>query len=358
MNNENKEPDETRQSAPSAGEYLLVNPGINPRQLANYDLFKKVSLMGEEYYVLFHKKGAPLEEQMPDNLYVLASDFNELLQTSAGVKLSGKSRPAAKEATLLITDQYDSKILDNSELELQEKIELTAHCACQVIKNIFDKGVLAEDDFEVISNVAHNFLSFTDLIFHENQAVSMLITELIGCDYQVYTHSVNVSLYSGIMACAMKKSKIYDLDQERLKNLFVGTLLHDIGKIRIPPEITHKQSPLSPEEFAEVRNHPLYGQELVSQAGLPEDSVDIILHHHEKWNGGGYPHGLRYRQITPFARIACISDGFDTLTSKRQYRNAFKPFEALNLMKKKMIGQFYEPYLDIFIQFLGQDTRY
>jgi len=358
MGNEKKEPDKTRQSSSSTRKYLQVNPEINPQLLVNYDLFKKVILKGEEYYVLFHKKGTALEAEMPDDLYVLESDMHEMLQTSAVDKISGKSRPTGEVAVLLITDQYESKILDNYELELQEKIGLTVHCASQVMKTFFDKGVLAKDDFEVIKSVAHNFISFTDLLLQENQAVSALIGELIGCDYQVYTHSVHVSLYSGILSCELKKNRIYDFDQERLKNLFVGTLLHDIGNILIDTEIRLKKTPLSPEEFQEIKKHPLYGQELVSHTGLHEESLDIILHHHEKWNGGGYPHGISYQQITPFARIVCISDGFDALTSKREYRNAFKPFEALTMMKKKMIGKFYQPYLDIFIQFLGKETRY
>ena len=358
MGNEKKEPDKTDQSSARTGKYLRVNPGISPQLLANYDLFKKATLKGDEYYVLFHRKGTALEAEMPDDLYVLESDLHELLETSTGAKISGKSRPAGKEAVLLITDQYESKILDNYELELQEKIVLTVHCASQVIKNFFGKGVLAKDDFEVIRNVAHNFISFTDLLLEDNQGVSLLLGELIGCDYQVFTHSVHVSLYSGILACELKEHKMYDFDRKRLENLFIGTLLHDIGKILIDPEIRLKKTPLSPEEFQEIKKHPLYGQELVSHAGLSEESLDIILHHHEKWNGGGYPHGLSYQQITPFARIACISDGFDALTSKREYRNAFKPFEALTLMKKKMIGKFYQPYLDIFIQFLGRGTRY
>jgi len=358
MDKEKNGLEKIRQPSSSNKKYLRVNPEITPQQLANYDLFKKAILKDGEYYVLIHRKGTPLNKEMPDPLYALQSDMYKLSQTSAKVRISGKSKPTGNVALQLMTTQYESDILNNYELKLQEKIELTVHCASQVMKNFFDKGLLAEDDFEVIKNVGHNFLSFMNLLLQENEAVSLLINELIDRDYQVYTHSVHVSLYSGILACELRKKKMYNFGQERLKNLFVGTILHDIGRILVDPEIRIKKAPLSLEEFEEIKKHPLYGQELVKDAGLSEDSLDIILHHHEKWNGGGYPHGLSYQQITPFARIVCISDGFDVLTTKREYRNAFNPFKALALMKKKMIGKYYQPYLDIFIQFLGRCTRY
>ena len=88
--------------------------------------------------------------------------------------------------------------MDKDKNEL-EKIELTDHRASQVMKNFFDKGLLAKDNFEVIKNVRNNFRSFTDLLFQENQALSSPINQLISHDRQVYTHSVYVSLYSGIL---------------------------------------------------------------------------------------------------------------------------------------------------------------
>ena len=341
----------------SGNKYLLVNPGLESRLLASFDLYKKVSLSGREYYVLCHKKGNPPLSLEEGSLYLLESDMENLLKTDSPSVLSGKDKPEGRIARLLITNQYERRILGNSELDLCDKIELTVHCASQVLRGIFAKGALEREDCDMIAGIGQNFLAFTKVILAENEAVEALLYSLASHSYEIYTHSVHVSLYSGLLAGEIQKKRLLTISPSQQKSLYLGNILHDIGKILIDPAILVKKGPLTSEELEEVKKHPALGMELVSHADLPEDALKIILYHHEKWSGGGFPWNISKRQISPFARIACITDTFDTLTTRREYREGIKPFEALVMMKKKLRENFYHPYLDIFIQLLGKGSR-
>ena len=333
--------------------FLLVNKNIHRALIEHYDLYKKEMRDGYEYYVLFHRKGTPVTQTFPGDLYISESDIIYPGLHSIPERKNTVTKPSGQSSTLLITKDYESQILNNHELDTREKIELTVQCSCQAMRILFQKSALAEDDFEMIRQVGYSFLGFTELILHENEAVEILVKKLLGCSINEYNHSVNVSLYSGILASELSRKELLKIDSQYLKNLYIGTLLHDIGKTKIKPEILHKNGHLSREEYEVMKKHPLYGAKLVEGAKFPQETMDVILYHHEKWGGGGYPFNISYQSIPPLARIVSICDAFDTMTTRLEYRCARNPFEALVLMKKKMLGAFYNPYLDIFIQFLG-----
>jgi len=341
----------------AGNKYFKVNSSLESSLLASFDLYKKVSLRGREYYVLCRKKGSlqPFPEE--DSLYLLEGDMENLLKTDSPSVLSGGDKPEGRIARLLITNQFERRILDNSELDLYDKIELTVHCASQVLRGLFNKGTLERDDLDIIAGIGQNFLTFTRVILAENEAVESLLYSLASHNYEIYTHSVHVSLYSGLLAGEIQNRRLLTISPGQMKSLYIGNILHDIGKILIDPAILIKKGPLTREELEEVKKHPALGMELVKHAELPEDALKIILYHHEKWSGGGFPWNISNRQISPFARIACITDTFDTLTSRREYREGIEPFEALVMMKKKLRENFYHPYLDIFIQLLGKGSR-
>jgi HD-GYP domain-containing protein (c-di-GMP phosphodiesterase class II) len=115
----------------------------------------------------------------------------------------------------------------------------------------------------------------------------------------------------------------YDQLEERLVVLGTGLLLHDIGKIAIPAEVLQKSGTLSEEEWKLVREHPTIGYRMLADSQtLSEVSKSVIKGHHERWDGGGYPHGFAGEQIAPLARIAAVADVFDAITAERAYKNA------------------------------------
>lgn len=113
-----------------------------------------------------------------------------------------------------------------------------------------------------------------------------------------------------------------------IKNLRFGSILHDIGKIHISGEILTKAGSLTDEEWIEMKKHPEIGAELIKDINYLESTVPVILYHHERWNGGGYPYGLVGEKIPVVARIVAIADSFDAMTTIRPYRKELTPQQA------------------------------
>jgi putative nucleotidyltransferase with HDIG domain len=131
-------------------------------------------------------------------------------------------------------------------------------------------------------------------------------------------------------ACALARD--VGMDEHTLLWFRMGALLHDVGKIDVPQEILNKPSALTEEELAVMREHPARGEALMAGIGFPWDIRPMIRHHHERWDGRGYPDRLAGAQIPRAARILCIADVFDALTTTRSYRKAYSPGVAAQLM--------------------------
>jgi putative two-component system response regulator len=115
-----------------------------------------------------------------------------------------------------------------------------------------------------------------------------------------------------------------------INNLRFGSILHDVGKINIHENILKKTGSLSEEEWVEMRKHPEMGAELVQGIHYLVPAVPVILYHHERWNGSGYPFGVKENDIPLSARIVAIADSFDAMTTKRPYRDELTPEQACN----------------------------
>jgi len=126
--------------------------------------------------------------------------------------------------------------------------------------------------------------------------------------------------------------------------------LHDIGKIGVRDSILNKPGPLSMDEYEIVKKHPSIGDSIVSELGLSPEERSIIRHHHERWDGAGYPDGLSGEQIPLLARILSVADAFDAMTSKRAYRNAMSLDQALAELFKNRGKQFDPLALDAFLE--------
>ncbi|MBA2343184.1 MAG: HD domain-containing protein [Thermoleophilaceae bacterium] len=119
-----------------------------------------------------------------------------------------------------------------------------------------------------------------------------------------------------------------------------GFLLHDVGKVAIPDAILHKPEPLSPEERELMRRHPVVGAEIVGGIGFLSGAVEVVRHHHERWDGGGYPDGLVGEQIPLVARVFSVVDALDAITTDRPFR-AHSPLEvAREIIRREAGGQF------------------
>ena len=162
-------------------------------------------------------------------------------------------------------------------------------------------------------------------------------------------HSDRVSEYSVLIG------KQLNLSDEDLKTLQIGGLFHDVGKIGVPDSILLKTERLTDDEYSEIKNHPAIGAHILSNATIFKNIIPIVKHHHEKYDGTGYPGKLKGEDIPLFARIAAIADTFDAMTSKRTYRDSL----GLDIVKSEIErckGTQFDPHLaDIFLDILNNN---
>lgn len=162
-------------------------------------------------------------------------------------------------------------------------------------------------------------------------------------------HSDRVSEYSVLLG------KKLGLSEEDINTLRIGGLFHDIGKIGVPDSILLKESKLTDNEYSEIKNHPSIGAHILSNATIFQDVLPIVKHHHERYDGNGYPGKLKGEEIPYLARIAAIADAFDAMTSKRTYRNSL----GLDIVKsefEKCKGTQFDPKCaDAFLDILNNE---
>lgn len=158
-------------------------------------------------------------------------------------------------------------------------------------------------------------------------------------------HSDRVSAYSVLIG------QYLNLSEEDLKVLKVGGLFHDIGKIGIPDSILLKEAKLTDDEYSQIKNHPSIGSHILCNAEVFKDIIPIVKHHHERFDGNGYPSRLQGTDIPYLARITAVADTFDAMTSRRTYRNAL-PIDVVREEIERCSGTQFDPeiakvFLDI-----------
>lgn len=156
-----------------------------------------------------------------------------------------------------------------------------------------------------------------------------------GYDDLTYTHSINVALISNVIGTWM------NLGHDDIETLMIAGMLHDIGKLRIPPEIIQKPGRLTDQEYEIVKKHPQYGYDILSTKNLNPKIKLVALQHHERYDGKGYPYGLKGNEIDLFSGIVAIADVYDAMTADRVYRKGICPFPVLEHMELQK--ELYEP---------------
>jgi putative nucleotidyltransferase with HDIG domain len=178
------------------------------------------------------------------------------------------------------------------------------------------------------------------------------ITALIAHDYYTYTHSVNVCVF----LVATSRELLGVTSPSALKRVGRGAILHDIGKSQIPVEIINKKGKLDADEWEQMKQHPELGLEIAGRyISLSGVAADVIRHHHEHFDGSGYPDGLEGTRIRPVVQLSTVVDVYDAVTTRRSYAEASAPYSALKMMVEEMQGHFSLPVLRAFIRFLGPE---
>jgi len=190
------------------------------------------------------------------------------------------------------------------------------------------------------------------VIFNLNYP-SLLREISVRKDSYLSRHHAGVALYSGLICI--------EIAPELYKIVISAASLHDIGKVRIPNNILFKSTHLTPEEWVIMKRHPISGSKLVKKTHFESDEnleeiSRAIRHHHERWNGTGYPDKLAGKSIPLASRIIAVADTFDTMTTTRPYRKALSDTIALEEIERYLGTQFDPQIVQIFLKIIGRNN--
>ncbi len=228
----------------------------------------------------------------------------------------------------------------------------------QVFLNISKESdtIFSEESMRVahsLSNLASAFLTMKRYSKIQGEFQKEIILSLIKVleihDYYTKGHSEFVAVYSARLA------EILGLKPEDIRKVYWAGLLHDIGKILISSSILNKPARLSEEEFEEIKKHPIYGYEILRTSRLLQGIAEIVLHHHERPNGKGYPRGTK--DIPLEARIIAVVDAFEAMKSGRPYKPSYSLEKCLEELRSNAGTQFDPEIVEVFIKMILEDRH-
>lgn len=176
-----------------------------------------------------------------------------------------------------------------------------------------------------------------------DETLNALVNALDAREKETGSHSERVMYYADLLACRV------GMEPHQRESLARGSLLHDIGKIAISDKTLQKTTPLDEQEWREIHRHPQVGYDILSRISFLREAAEIILNHHERYDGSGYPNGIKGEAIPLGARIFALADALDAMTSDRPYRAAL-PFDAVTHEVIRCRGSQFDPHLtDLFL---------
>lgn len=270
---------------------------------------------------------------LPD-LAVVIADYR--MPGLNGIDFISKAREIAPDTSYIMLSGYaDQETILNAINKGNVFRFLTKPCNHEDLTTAIDEAI-AENHFlkQAINQHDENIVC----------TIRSLLAALKEKDYLTEGHTKRVANYTRRIGIAM------GLSASELRQLSYISYLHDIGKIGIGDEILYKKGPLNNEEWEIMKQHPLKGSKIASASLQLEEIADLILKHHEHWDGSGYPLGLEQEEIPLEARILAVSDAFDVMTSNRPYRKAMSRDQAFAELERCAGSQFDPQIVAIFIK--------
>ncbi|MCY6959341.1 HD-GYP domain-containing protein [Clostridium brassicae] len=251
---------------------------------------------------------------------ILTNDGNILLR--AGIKLTNKYISKLRELGVLyvyVEDERLNDVMVEDERLLKIK-QIYMKSMSNIVKSLnMEHRVETRDSLRVVENLVEYIIDCGD--------VDKSLTDIKTYDNYTYVHCIDTCIMATFLGISMNYS------ESELKELAIGAVLHDIGKTKVPYKIINKREPLTKEEMQEIRNHPIYGKEILEKnMQISMDIIKAVEQHHERVDGSGYPNGLKGYEISRFARIVSICDVYDAVSNNRVYRKKMPPNEAYELI--------------------------
>lgn len=240
-------------------------------------------------------------------------------------------------------ESYLADIISDPQIDSAEEGSLVYACATNLVQDVLDRPVENEN----IRRAQRMVASTLDHLLADQAHFPQLL-ERMAFDYHTYTHSVNVCVFG------LALGQRLGLSRDELLLLGTGLLLHDIGKSTVDDAILNKRGRLTDEEWQVMRGHPEAGARILEDVGgVDPRAMAVVLQHHEKCSGKGYPKGLSDPDIHLYAKIGALADVFDALTTQRSYKEALDAFPAMRIMQNEMMQDFQPRLFREFIRMLG-----
>ena len=327
----------------------ILNASLSLDQILPQALTRTLELLQAKTasVMLLDEKGQELSIRLAHGL---SDDIVESTKVRLGERVSG--RVAASGQPVLIKGQ------EGDDTDSSLCVPLLANRQVLGVLNIrtkTDGSDFTQQDLELASQLANiAAAAIENAELHDQlqslflSTVSALANSIDARDPYTKGHSERVTAYAVMIAEGL------ELSADELELLRYAGLLHDIGKIRIRDHILHKPGRLTDPEFDEMKKHPEYGVEIMQPVAAFRHILPAMLHHHERFDGRGYPHGLAGEEIPLTARILCVADCFDAMTSDRPYRKGMPVADAVAELAKNKTTQFDPRLVDIFLKVVEQ----
>ena len=239
-------------------------------------------------------------------------------------------------------------------LETIRRLEIQGYCEksdkFDQLLLLIESGIKAISQMNLIKDINNELKdTYEKLEKAYMESIETLRYTVEAKDTYTRGHSDRVSAYSVLIG---EKLGLTDNDINILK---IGGLFHDIGKIGVPDSILLKDTSLTDDEYSEIKNHPSIGAHILSNATIFKDIIPIVKHHHERFDGNGYPGKLKGENIPYLARITAIADSFDAMTSKRTYRKSLSIESVISEIEKCKGTQFDPKIADVFLNILNNE---
>jgi len=286
-------------------------------------------------------------------------DIREECTPGQQTTLENEQVPQMPDESLTANEQQDLSLAHQAQMEPAAAedheippnvpIEFASHynSAVQVLKKHLGKVRFIKDDFngdEIRRMVTEDIIPLLD-----DHTVTDCLQMMPHEEDYLYHHSVDVGIIAGCLSFWMGRS------YHEIEETILGALLHDIGKALIPLKVLNKPGALTDEEMHLVRFHSLRGYKFLKQYGDFSQSVLLCaLQHHERIDGSGYPMSVKGDKIHPYAKLIAIADVFDAMTSVRSYGKRATPYEAVEIMKREMVGKLDYQVCSVFLDKLSQ----
>lgn len=251
---------------------------------------------------------------------ILTNDGKILLR--AGVKLNRRYVVKLKELGVFLVyvedDRLDDVMVEDDRLcELKQN---TMKNMSKIMKNMHSCNKRhVKESLSMIEELVDYIISMGD--------INKSLYDIQTYDNYTFVHSLDTCIMASFLGLSS------GLKEKELKELAIGAILHDIGKVQISERIITKKGPLTEDEFIEIKKHPVYGREILSKnVHIPDNAIKAVSEHHERIDGMGYPYNLKGNEISKFGKIVCICDVYDAVNNDRVYRKKFRPNEAYELI--------------------------